>query len=167
MKRGTILLVAFLLLVGACKKPHYQSCETCSCFSIDSLVYTNSLIDSVTFYRSILGTWYLQQTDSFAGPYPGSCFVQCYCDTQYSIVFLPNDSVIINFPFNARNTFSYFFFSDGNSMISPQGGYYTVPGHNGGLCAIGYSNKYLAISPANPYGFGTVSYSPRYFLARR
>jgi hypothetical protein len=171
MKNVIIFFILISVVFGCKKKTAYQACANCSCFNLDTfnIAYTklsgDTGLDSAALFQSLLGRWNVMQRDTFDGPFPGVCVGQCYCDSQYYVVFLPNDSVIVNLPHVGLNTYFYGFWSNSGGYINPQQGYIYYPG-NLPFLHINYAGNYLGFTTvtATP---GTLIYPPNYYLIRQ
>jgi hypothetical protein len=149
MKRALIYM-AILLIAAGCKK-EYKPCGSCACINVGA-GYKDTVIDSVTFYQAILGKWYVKQADTFPA---NDCVLQCFCDTQYFVTFLPNDTVIISLPDNYIGAFAYNFPIISDHLVITNGTYFLPDNPHFGY--IEYSNGIIVVYPptqtvgGNPY----------------
>lgn len=162
MQKFVFILVMILLLTASCKKSGYKRCETCACFNTNNLNYRDTMIDSASFFQSIMGTWYVKQSDTFVD---FNCSVQCFCDSQYFVIILPNNSIIASLPGSRRDTFPLNFRTDDHGKVDPLSGIYIIPGDQGRWAYLTYNNSSLQIS-TETLSAGTVFYSPNYYLIR-
>lgn len=168
---GVMKKMFFIILVTvyftSCKKSAPACGYACSCINTKNELYFGDSADSDSVYNRVLGTWYMQQEETWnAG---SSCNRTCYCNSQYAFIVLTNKTIIRSMPGNHKDTIGYTFplLSDTSNMVMTNGIYYTVP-DSVLLGNIYYNGSFLYLSTLNQY-YNTNIYSNTqydYFLTR-
>jgi hypothetical protein len=162
MKKGTLIIFIVVALAACRKTTHYQKCTSCVCVNKDSLAANrDTLLDSATFYQSILGTWYVREFDTFNLE---SCASTCFCDSFHPVVFLNDSLLIMHFPGVTIDTFSYQFASFQN-RIDAGNGYFYLHGNPNTLVLLSYYRNYMLVY-TQTQSIGTVLFPPNYILSR-